>query len=714
MPKSLVIVESPAKAKTINKFLGKGYLVKASLGHVRDLPKSRLGITIDGGFRPHYVTVKGKEKVLKGLKGAAKECKRIYFATDPDREGEAIGWHLAQELASDPDQVYRVLFHEITEKAVKEAMRNPGRIDLRKVNAQQARRILDRLVGYKISPLLWRKVQKGLSAGRVQSVALRLICEREREIAVFVPEEYWSITATLEGRLPPPFQARLHQIEGKKAEIKNEEQVQTILGELEGATFQVAEVIKKERRRFPVPPFITSTLQQEASRRLRFPVWKTMQVAQQLYEGIDLGPEGRIGLITYMRTDSVRSSAESVDEAREFVKARFGKDYLPPRPVVYKNKRGVQDAHESIRPTSVHREPASLRDFLNSDQLAFYTLIWSRFVASQMVPALYDSTTVDIKAGSYLFRATGSVLRFPGFMTIYEESRDEARKMEEDNGLSGVLPSLEVGEVLRLHRFEPAQHFTEPPPRYTEASLVKELEERGIGRPSTYATILSIIQNRDYVVKDAGRFKPTELGMLVTDLLVESFPQVLDVEFTAGLEKQLDNIEEGKAEWQEALEEFYKPFSERLAKAERELKRVRVTPVLMDETCEKCGKPMVLRRGPYGKFLACSGFPDCTYTRRVGGKFRREREVDLKVVCPADGCSGNLVRKRSRKGRTFYGCSRYPDCSFSLWGRPIPETCPSCGAPYLVEKKGRREPGVKCVRPGCLYQKKGKEMEVGP
>ncbi|HEX9920510.1 MAG TPA: type I DNA topoisomerase, partial [Candidatus Methylomirabilis sp.] len=592
--------------RTIQKILGPEFKVMASMGHLKDLPPDRLGVD-ESSFDAEYIIVKGREKTLREIKGAAKKAEKIFIATDPDREGEAIGWHLADEMKELQDRIWRVLFHEITGSAVKAAMDLPGRLDEKKVDAQQARRILDRLVGYKISPLLWRKVKAGLSAGRVQSVALRLICDREKEIRAFIPAEYWTIAAQLSAAVPPPFKAQLAKIGGQKAEIRNEEEAQALVAELEGKPFQVRGVSQKEKRRHPVPPFTTSKLQQEANRKLRFSAKKTMATAQQLYEGIEVGEEGAVGLISYMRTDSVRVSMESIQEARRWIEARYGPQFLPAQPSFYRNRARSQEAHEAIRPTSAFRDPQSLKPHLTKDQLALYSLIWNRFLASQMNPEILEVTVAEVEAGRALFRAVGTVKKFPGFSILYAEGKDEAASPpggEEDEEREGVLPPLVAGERLQVQGLEPEQHFTQPPPRFTEASLVKELEEREIGRPSTYAVILSTIQERDYVFKEKGHFKPTDLGMIVTDLLVPNFPEILDAKFTAAMEKQLDEVEEGTARGKELLQGFYGRFRETLSQAGSGMKSIKTIALETSEVCERCGKPMVIRWGRYGKFLA--------------------------------------------------------------------------------------------------------------
>src|SRR5215471_17517116 len=616
--KSLVIVESPAKANTINKYLGKDFVVKASLGHVKDLPKSKLGVDLENDFEPVYDVIPGKEKVVKDLRAAAKSAGRILLAADPDREGEAICQHLKEILDGSKAEVYRVLFNEITPKAIRAAVENPGRINKHIVDAQQARRILDRLVGYQVSPLLWDKVRRGISAGRVQTVALRLIVEREREIHAFVPEEYWSIIAKLEGQEPPPFDARLAKFKGKTAEVKTQAEADHVLNIVKNSDFLVESVVTKEKKRNPVPPFTTSKLQQDAARRLRFTVKKTMMLAQRLYEGIELGEEGRIGLITYMRTDSTRISDEAMQMVRSYVSDVYGGPYLPEKPVIYKSKKDAQDAHEAIRPTFVGRRPDDLKPFLSEDELKLYRLIWTRFIASQMNPAIYDQTTAEISVKDYLFRASGRVMKFDGFLKVYEESSEEDGKpLEPDDEQDITLPPLRQGEKLRLIEMMPRQHFTEPPPRYTEASLVKALEEKGIGRPSTYATILTTIQDREYVTKDQNKFKPTELGAVVTEMLVKHFEDIFDVQYTARMEEELDEVEDGKMTWVEALDEFYKKFEKDLKQASKNMENLKKQEIPTDEVCEKCGSPMVIKWGQFGRFMACSAYPDCKNTKEI-------------------------------------------------------------------------------------------------
>ncbi|MBI2358619.1 MAG: type I DNA topoisomerase [Deltaproteobacteria bacterium] len=749
--KNLVIVESPAKARTLEKYLGRDFQVKASVGHIVDLPKSKLGVDIKKGFAPDFHVIQGKKKIIEELRQAAKGKEHIYLASDPDREGEAIAWHIADQIGRDHHQLHRVLINEITRKAVQEAIAHPQTLDRKKFEAQIARRILDRLVGYQISPILWKKVRRGLSAGRVQSVAVRLVCEREREIRAFVPQEYWSLAALLEGGTGPSFEARLvewrgEKIDNKKYRIETEADIGKIVRAVEGGPWAISDVERKERRRFPTPPFVTSKLQQEAARKLGFQPQRTMQIAQRLYEGVELGPEGSVGLVTYMRTDSTRVSPDALREVRGFIHGQYGETYLPEKPVVYPTKRGVQDAHEAIRPTSMEYAPQRVRKYLRRDAFVLYSLIWERFVASQMAPAVYDQTVFDIRVGEGLFRATGQQLKFDGFMRLYIEGRDE-----EDEEQEGTLPSLAAGDPLKLLSLTPRQHFTQPPPRFTQASLIKELDENGIGRPSTYAGILVNIMDREYVALDERKcLAPTELGFLVTELLVDSFPDILNVEFTAGMEGILDKVEEGKENWLRAMKRFYSSFSRDLKKAEtqmRDVKREEVPTeipcdkcgsmmvvkwgrngeflacprypeckntknftrgangeiraaeaVEVDETCEECGRPMQLRWGKYGKFLGCSGYPECKNIRSL------EKPKDLGIRCPQ--CArGSLHEKKSRRGKIFYGCDRYPECDFATWERPVAEVCPKCAAPILLEKVTKRAGRVRrCHNPQCTYK----------
>ncbi len=768
MTKGLVIVESPTKVRTLKKYLGKDFNVAASVGHIKDLPKNRLGVAIERDFQPEYEVIRGKAKVIRELKQQAAQVEYIYLAPDPDREGEAIAWHLANELKDKKkkQQFHRVLFHELTERAIKEAMSSPGELSQHKFESQQARRILDRLVGYQISPILWEKVKRGLSAGRVQSVALRLICDREKEIKAFIPQEYWTLDAMLRAALTPDFSARVISHKAKKLTLNNEENARRVEAALRQAVFQVVKVQKKERKKNPPVPFITSTLQQEAARRLRFSAKKTMSVAQGLYEGVELGAEGPVGLITYMRTDSTRISQESAAEAREWILKEFGKEYADATTIHHKKIAHAQDAHEAIRPTSVWRHPDSLRGLLDRDAMALYELIWKRFVASQMSPAVLDQTQVDIKAGDYGLRATGTVMRFPGFTSLYTEKKDETPERQEnaaaaevdlDDAGKVVLPPLKEGDMLTLNELVLKQHFTQPPPRYTEASLIKALEENGIGRPSTYAAILSNIQNKDYVEMRERQFHPTELGMLVVDLLVEHFSQVMDVGFTADMEKQLDAVEEGTVSWLEILKGFYGRFQETLENARERMVSLKRDGIKTGIVCEKCGGDMVIKYGKNGEFLACTNYPECkntsNFTRNEQGEIvvvkdapvedrpssevcdkcgspmvikkgrfgeflacsnypacKNTRPISLGISCPKPDCGGMLVKKRSRMGKFFYGCNRYPECDFALWDEPVQGPCPICNNPLLVvkyTKDGRKY--LKCPAKGCNYKQEEQE-----
>ncbi|HWP84762.1 MAG TPA: type I DNA topoisomerase [Terriglobia bacterium] len=809
--KALVVVESPAKARTINRYLGRSYLVKASLGHIKDLPAKDLGVDVEHRFRPTYEPIPARAKVIQELKQAAKKASAIYLAADPDREGEAICQHLAEELGNGKP-VHRVLFNEITKNAIQEAFQHPSAINEKLVEAQQARRILDRLVGYKISPLLWDKVRRGLSAGRVQTVALRLIVEREREIRAFEREEYWTLAAQLRASQPPVFEARLlrqgeqeyivrgeatsgsirAQAEKGKLLIRSEAQAEELKQRLEQAAFVVASTTTKEVRRNPLPPFVTAKLQQEAARKLGFAAKRTMALAQRLYEGIAIGEEGTVGLITYMRTDSTRVSEAAIREARSWIGEQFGPAYLPDHPNIYRSKKGAQDAHEAIRPTSVLRTPESIARYLGEDEAKLYRLIWQRFVASQMTPARFDQTTIEIQADEFGLRATGSVPKFDGFLKLYQESKDQ--KDEEDEEIGKRLPAVTAGERLRLEAVRPEQHFTEPPARYNDASLVKELEEKGIGRPSTYASIISTLLERDYVEKLKGRFHPTELGMIVSDLLVENFADIFDVMYTARLEDALDDIEDGKQAWVETLTEFYKKFAKDLKRAEKHMADVKrmeqptayscekcgkqmvikfgrngkflacsgypecantreLPPELSErgapaggeapeaeQTCENCGRPMVLKRGRFGQFLACSGYPDCKTTRKLG-ETEKKPPVPTGEKCPECGhelvlrqgrygeftsCSnypackyikqettgvacpecqqGEIVQKRSRRGKAFFSCNRYPKCKFSLWNKPVSQACPKCASVYLVEKTTKAGTTLECPNEACDFK----------
>ena len=687
MKKPLIIVESPTKARTIKKFLPARYVVKASVGHVRDLPKSTLGVDVENGFTPKYLTIKGKGDVIKELKSAVKGASEVYLATDPDREGEAIAWHLA-ELLKLPDPK-RIELHEITKEAVLAALKEPHKIDTDRVNAQQARRILDRLVGYKISPLLWAKVRGGLSAGRVQSVAVRLIVDREREIGAFLPREYWTLTASLSTHRDPTlvFPAELIARRGEKYEITKKEEADAALAALDGASYTVQSVKRREVRRNAPAPFTTSTLQQEASRKLRLRVRRTMQIAQGLYEGVDLGgSEGTQGLITYMRTDSTRISDSARDNARDYITTTYGADFHGGR--AHKVKEGAQDAHEAIRPTSVFHTPQSVSHVLKRDELRLYTLIWERFVASQMSAAVMDQTTVDISASEYTFGATGSVVKFAGFTKVYEEGRDEDAKAENGDAAAANgapkakskvrLPELNEKDALDCSKLEPKQHFTEPPPRYTEATLVKALEENGIGRPSTYSTIVDTIQARGYATQEERRFRPTDIGIAVNDLLAEHFKNIVDLKFTAAMEGDLDKVAEGSSDWVKILADFYGPFAGALEEAEKKLPRLELKDEPTDEICPNCSRPMVIKTGRFGRFISCTGYPECKTTKPI--------VKDTGAKCPKDG--GMVVERRSKKGRTFYGCANYPKCDFVSWDRVIPEPCPVCGS-HVVSKTRR-------------------------
>jgi DNA topoisomerase-1 len=792
MPKALVIVESPAKAKTINKYLGKDYVVKASLGHIKDLPKRDLAVDVDHDFEPHYEVIEGKKKLIAELKAAAKKVDEIYLAADPDREGEAICYHLQEELQDKKGvtKIFRVMFNEITKKAVQKAFETPTQVNKNLVDAQQARRVLDRLVGYKISPLLWDKVRRGLSAGRVQTVALRVIVEREREIRAFLKNEYWTVDVDLLARKNPVLSARLIRANEETPVLGNQEVTGSLVAQLVGADYVVKSVNTREKKRNPVAPFITSTLQQESARKLRFSVKRTMVLAQRLYEGIEIGKEGAVGLITYMRTDSTRVGDDAISDVRQYIGGRYGVQFLPPGPNIYKGKKDAQDAHEAVRPTSMAYSPEVVEKHLAEDEMKLYRLIWNRFVASQMMPALFDQTTIDVTAKGkdaveYTFRATGSVPKFDGYLKVYQEGKDQAD--EEDEELKHRLPAVAEGELLRFKAIKPEQHFTEPPPRYNEATLVKRLESDGVGRPSTYASILSTILEREYVKKEGGRFTPTELGIIVTGLLLESFDDIFEVKYTARMEEELDEIEEGKLDWRVAMADFYERFDKDLKHAEEhmtDIKRMEEPtgemcgkcgkPLVMkwgkhgkfiactgypectytrepepenvevaeqgeEEYCENCGRPMVLKKGRFGTFLACSGYPDCKTTKQIGGTQKKDTPLDEKcpqcgnhlvmkygrfgeftacsnyptckyvkqktigVKCPE--CSeGEIIERRSKKGKTFYGCNRYPDCTFVAWGKPVPEKCPECGSPYMVEKWLKAGAVWQCPNAECKHK----------
>ncbi|GAA6113128.1 type I DNA topoisomerase [Apilactobacillus apinorum] len=680
--KKLVIVESPTKAKTIQKYLGRTYRVIASKGHVRDLPKSKMGVDVDNEFEPHYISIRGKGDTIKELKAEAKKAKNVYLASDPDREGESIAWHISHLLGLKEEDKNRVAFHEITKDAVKEAFKNPREIDMNLVDAQQARRVLDRLVGYSISPLLWKKVKKGLSAGRVQSIALWLIIQREREIKKFVPTEYWTIDADMK-KGKDAFKASFYGVDGKKTEINSNEEVQTVLAKFDKKKpFDITSVVKKERKRQPQPPFTTSTMQQDANVKLNFKTGKTMMAAQQLYEGINIGKEGNQGLITYMRTDSTRISALAKHEASEFIHNEYGAEYAATKPVKGKLPEGAQDAHEAIRPTSVKRTPAALKPFLTNDQYKLYNLIWSRFMASQMTPAIMDTMTVDMEQNGVNFRANGSKLKFEGFLKVYNKGK------EKDN----ILPDLVKGDSITMSKNNPDQHFTQPPARYSEAKLIRTLEENGVGRPSTYAPTLSTIQKRYYVKLVGRRFEPTELGEIVNNIIEEYFPDIINVDFTADLENNLDEIEESKQDWVKVVDKYFRPFEKEVKNAEKNMEDVQIKDEPAGYNCEICGAPMVIKMGKYGKFYACSRFPDCRNTQAIVKK--------IDVTCPK--CKeGDVIERKSKKNRIFYGCSRYPECDFVTWDKPVGRDCPKDGN-FLVEKKIKG--GTQVVCPNGDYE----------
>ncbi|MDT2677430.1 type I DNA topoisomerase [Enterococcus dongliensis] len=679
--KYLVIVESPAKAKTIEKYLGRNYKVVASVGHVRDLPKSKMGIDVENNYEPHYISIRGKGDVIKGLKQAAKKAQKVYLASDPDREGEAIAWHLAYLLGLDLKDKNRVVFNEITKDAVKAAFKEPRSIDVSLVDAQQARRALDRLVGYSISPILWKKIKKGLSAGRVQSIALKMIIDHEQAIRDFIPEEYWSIDGNFKKKTKK-FKANFWGIDGKKKKLPNAEAVKEITSRIDGKDYEVTKVEKKERKRNPALPFTTSNMQQESARKLNFRTRKTMMVAQQLYEGIALGKQGTVGLITYMRTDSTRISDTAKTEAAEFIEKMYGKEYSQHHARKVKNPQGSQDAHEAIRPTSVQRTPDEMKQYLDKDQLKLYTLIWSRFVASQMTAAILDTMKVTLEQNGVIFIANGSKIKFKGFMQVYIEGRDDGKEDKEN-----ILPELEKGDVVQSVDIEPKQHFTQPPARFSEATLIKTLEENGVGRPSTYAPTLDTIQRRYYVKLTQRRFEPTELGEIVNTLIVDFFPQIVDVNFTAEMENDLDKVEDGKEEWTKVVDRFYKPFAVELEKAEEGIEKIQIKDEPAGFDCDVCGHPMVIKLGRYGKFYACSNFPECRNTKPI--------VKEIGIECPV--ChKGQVVERKSKKNRLFYGCSRYPDCDFTSWDKPVGRKCPKCDG-YLVEKKVKGGKQVVCV-----------------
>ncbi|MGG0669007.1 type I DNA topoisomerase [Lederbergia citrisecunda] len=687
----LVIVESPAKAKTIERYLGKKYKVRASIGHLRDLPRSQMGVDTENNYEPKYITIRGKGPILQELKKDAKKAKKIFLAADPDREGEAIAWHLAHQLGVDINSDCRVVFNEITKDAIKESFKNPRPIDMNRVDAQQARRILDRLVGYNISPILWKKVKKGLSAGRVQSVALRLIIDRENEIKAFIPEEYWSISGKFT-KAGKSFEASFYGDASKKMKLENKKQVDEVLSKMSGDEFEIVNVVKKERKRNPAPPFTTSSLQQEAARKLNFRARKTMMLAQQLYEGINTGKEGIVGLITYMRTDSTRISETAKGEAVSFVETMYGKEFVATSKAKAKESANTQDAHEAVRPTSVMRPPEAMKAFLSRDQHRLYKLIWERFVASQMAPAVLDTVTADLMNGDVKFRATGSEVKFPGFMKVYIEGEDD-REEEKD----GILPPLEKGESVKGSDIDPKQHFTQPPPRYSEARLVKTLEELGIGRPSTYAPTLDTIQKRGYVTLDAKRFVPTELGEIVHSAVNQYFPDIINIEFTAEMEKNLDDVEDGEIAWKQVIDEFYREFEKHVQVADEEMEKIEIKDEPAGEDCEKCGSPMVFKMGRYGKFMACSNFPDCRNTKAI--------IKPIGVTCPS--CKeGQVVERKSKTKRIFFGCDRYPECEYVSWDKPIARPCPKCQS-TLVEKRLKKGVQIQCTE--CDYKEDAQE-----
>lgn len=740
MTKNLLIVESPAKSKTLKRFLGKNFEVLSTIGHIRDLPKSKLGVDPEDNFKIDYVTIRGKQKIIKQLRDIARKSDTVYLAPDPDREGEAIAWHVAQQIG-ESEKIVRVTFNEITKKAVLEAIEHTRDIDTNLVNAQQARRALDRLVGYKVSPILWKTVARNLSAGRVQSVALRIICEREAEIVVFVEEEYWNIEALLADKSKTELISKLVKIADAKPEIKNQSEAEAVIAELKKLEFVVDEVTKSEKKRHPLPPFITSTLQQDAARALGYSPKKTMMIAQQLYEGVELGDEGATGLITYMRTDSTRIADTAIEQVREFINDSYGRQYLPGKPNFYRAKKGAQDAHEAIRPTYLENPPDKVKGYLSRDQLRLYTLIWNRFVACQMTPAVYDATSVDITAGKYLFRTNAQVLKFDGFLKVYDEAKENGGNGNGngENGFVGSIPDLEKGDKLRLIELRPSQHFTKPPARYTQASLVKTLESEGIGRPSTYASIISTLLDRKYVELEQKKLMPTDLGKTVNKILVDNFPALFDVKFTAHMETDLDQIEMGKEDWVTVMQGFYGPFEKTLADVIGRQKEIKDS--LTEETgevCEKCGSPMVIKWGRNGRFLACSAYPECKTTKPLNGQGEPEitdiecencgakmvvregrfgrflacsnypdckttKALPTGLKCPRPGCGGDVVEKRTGRGKTFWGCSNYPKCDFASWYRPVNQECPECKSPYMVEKDTKSSgPHLYC--PECKHK----------
>lgn len=729
MEKKLVIVESPAKARTLNRYLGPRYLVRASMGHIRDIPKRRLGVDIEHDFKAEYEIIPERKKTVAELKKFAKQCGDVLLAADPDREGEAICWHLSKVLEDANKNIYRVLFHEITKNAIQEAFNNLGQLDQGKIEAQQTRRILDRLVGYLISPLLWKKIGKGLSAGRVQSIALRLICEREKEIKDFVREEYWTITALLQAANPPIFKASLAKIEGEKAEIKDEKEAKEIVSDLNEIPFILERIKVQQKKKNPFPPYITSTLQQDGFRLLHFPVKKTMAIAQRLYEGPEIGDKGLVGLITYMRTDSVRVADEALFQSRKYIKENYPQEYLPKRTRIYTNKRKAQDAHEAIRPTTPSLPPQAVKPYLEKEEYSLYNLIWNRFIASQMSAALIEETEFEIKASKYQFIAKGEVIKFDGFLVLYPKLKKEEK----------ILPKTEEGEELKLLELEPKQNFTQPPSRYTEGSLVKELDSRGIGRPSTYAPIIATLQDRVYVVREKGRFIPTDLGLFVTDFLIKNFPDMMEFEFTAKLEEELDRISEGQQEWLDYLKAYYSLLDRDLKQAMK-TEGVKGKGIPLEDVCPECGRQLVIKEGRYGRFRACSGYPECKFKESLhkreakpldekcpkcgsnlvlrSGRFgtfiacsdyprctyTKKDSRDTGIPCPLE-CGGSIVQKKTKKGRIFFGCSSFPKCRFATWDEPIAQPCPECGRPFLLRKNPiRGNPSIYCRDDQCSYE----------
>ena len=748
MNKSLVIVESPTKAKTLKKYLGKAFIVMASGGHIKDLPPKKLGVDINNDFSVEYEIVKGKKKIVDDIKKSAKEADKIFLAPDPDREGEAIAWHIAESIGKKNTNIFRVLFSEITKKRILEAIEHPTKLNKNKYEAQVTRRVLDRLVGYKISPLLWKKVSRGLSAGRVQSVALKIIVDRERERQAFKQEEYWTIDARFQTRAQEEFIASLFKINQDKIQITNEDQAKSLVEDIEKQLYSVTEITKKERKRNPQPPYITSTLQQDASRKHGFGAERTMRIAQQLYEGIEIGDDGMVGLITYMRTDSVRTANEALQEIRELIDKKYGREYLPDGATIYKTKKSAQDAHEAIRPTTFEYSPEHIKQYLQPDQYKIYKLIWNRFMASQMKPMVLDQTIIDIHGGKYFFKATGSIVKFNGYFILYEKEGKE-------NLLENLLPEVSKGEQLKLLELKKDQHFTEPPPRFSESTLIKELEQDGIGRPSTYATIVSTIKKREYVEVEEKKLKPTTLGFVVNDVLVESFPHIINIDFTANLENELDKIEDGEIKYVQTLEKFYEPFSKALIEAEFQMKDFKKEEKKTDIICEKCGSPMIIKWARFGEFLACSSYPKCKnkkdFTTDETGKIvikqdkkaegqcpncgsdllikrgrfgefiactnyptcKFTKSISLGITCPLPGCGGDITAKATKRGKVFYGCSNYPKCTFASWNKPLNEKCPECGAQFLGIRERKSGNVIVCENKECSYKREESTKEEG-